>query len=217
MPSVGSRLRDLLLGRSTFLAFDEVVLTIFVFSLHQSLKLVAEKRIASRSLFEILLLDGQNWNKNSSFLALSTIFLRIRMLGVLSLDLYLDPGRAPLALDDRLFFCHALLALAELPPFYVALLLGGINLGLVGDFILHLSNALGVLVDALHLVIEFFLLLQVSHFVAIGFVLEVLCPVFLCQERLPELSNLFHDIESAKLWVLLHNAWTSFFHEDHIG
>ena len=77
MPSVGSRLRDLLLGRSTFLAFDEVVLTIFVFSLHQSLKLVAEKRIASRSLFEILLLDGQNWNKNSGFLALSTIFLRI--------------------------------------------------------------------------------------------------------------------------------------------
>jgi hypothetical protein len=64
----------------------------------------------------------------------------------------------------------------------------------VGDLVLHLGDAFSLLVDSLHLIIKLFLFFEISHFVTIGFILEIFGAIFFGQKGLPELSNLFHDI-----------------------
>lgn len=63
-----------------------------------------------------------------------------------------------------------------------------------------------LMADALNLVVKGSLLVEVTNFIAISFILKIVSLLF-C-EGLPLLSHFLHDLERSHFNVCIHNQWT---------
>lgn len=99
--------------------------------------------------------------------------------------------RTPLALN---LGNHAFLTFAQLTFDSWALFFERLSLGVICYLILHVSQTFSVLIDSFYLIVEFLLLLQISHFVTISLILEIFGSILFGKERLPEFTNFFHDV-----------------------
>ena len=54
-------------------------------------------------------------------------------------------------------------------------------LRIIRNLSLHICQVLSILINSLHLIIKFLLLFEITHFITIGFILEIFGPIFFGQ------------------------------------
>lgn len=180
-------------SRVRFLGLLPYLLRVFLRLVFQFLAIQPERRQRFLGLLQVQVL----------ILTLDSGFLR--ELGAIGLELDGEVG-------DSLQWVGAMGATLRL--FLLLLVFLIFRRLLLRHFFLRL-DVLGA--DPLNLIVELFLLLEVSQLVRSRLVLEIRGATFFGEESLPQLSDFLHDDKSPQRWIVHHDAWSGFLDEDHVG